>query len=196
MSARIAFFLSLCAIGVTSSCAHPNRVSRGLLQKLTKRGKPFVLVFGSVSTPTGRLARPEIRFIRQVNRSAPEFMLWSLIVSSGDRFYAILKTPPELPYLDEFYAEVGSADTGFDKITYVRLHQGDGPQAMYVGEIGMSPAQNRVAQGQAIVVNIRDDFQNAAQELKRLYPRFEGTVAKAALLGKPVPMAAPPARVR
>jgi hypothetical protein len=194
MQARTALFLCLCLTAMTS-CAHPNRISRSNLQRLTKNRDAFVLVFGSVLTPPGALARPAIRFVHQADRSAPEYLLWSLIISSGDRFYAVLKVPPELPYLDEFYAEVGSADTGFDRIDYVRLHRGDAPLAMYVGEIHMSPAQIRTVQGQKIVVSIDDDFKNAVQELKRLYPHFEGTITKAALLRNPVPMASPPARV-
>jgi hypothetical protein len=194
MHARTAIPLCLYLIALTS-CAHPNRVSRGTLQRLTKSRDAFVLVFGSVSTPKGILDRPAIRFVHQANRSAPEYLLYSLVISSGDRFYAVLKVPSELPYLDEFYAEVGSADTGFDRIDYVRLRRGDAPLAMYVGEIRMSPAQTRTAQGQKIVVSINDDFNNAVQELKRLYPRFDGTIAKAALLRNPVPMPTPPRRV-
>jgi hypothetical protein len=189
----LVLFLSVLAC---VSCAHPNRVSRGALQRLAKNHEPYVLVFGSVLTPPGTIAHPEIRFLYPASRSAPESMLWSLIISSGDRFYAVLQTPQALPQLDEFIAEVGSADTGFDKIDYVRLQKRDQPLAMYVGEIAMSPAENRTARGQTIVVNIRDDFQNAEQELKRLYPSFAGTIAKAALLRNPVPMAKPPERTR
>jgi hypothetical protein len=101
-----------------------------------------------------------------------------------------------MSYLDTFYAEVGYADTAFDKITFVRLHEGDTPLAMYFGEIQMRPAQNRSAQGQTVVVNIRDDFQNAERELRRLYPRFSGTIAKAGFLRSPVPAPTPPERVR
>jgi hypothetical protein len=67
---------------------------------------------------------------------------------------------------------------------------------MYVGEIRMSPAQNRTAQGQSIVVNLRDDFQNAENELKQLYPRFEGSIVEAALLRNPAPMTIAPGRIR
>jgi hypothetical protein len=171
-------------------------VSRRALQQLTKHHQPFVLVFGSLSTPTGTLAHPAIRFVHQVNRSSQEYVLWSLAISSGDRFYAVLQPPAGLPYLDEFYVEVGDANTGFDRIIYIRLQQSEAPQAMYVGEIRMSPAQNRTAQGQSIVVNLRDDFQNAENELKQLYPRFEGSIVEAALLRNPAPMTIAPGRIR
>lgn len=85
-----------------------------------------------------------------------------------------------LPYLDEFYIEVGSPTAGFDRIDYVRLRKAEEPQAMYVGEIEMIPAPQRTAQGQAITVRVHDDYANATQELKRLYPRFQGTAGKAA----------------
>lgn len=179
-----------------TSCAHPNRISARALRRLTKNGESFVLVFGSVSTPPGTLARPTIRFVHQADRSAPECLLWSLIVSSGDRFYAVLQAPHGMSYLDTFYAEIGSADTAFDRITFVRMAEGDAPLAMYFGEIQMRPAQIRSAQGQIVVVNIRDDFSNAQRELKRLYPGFEGTIARAGFLRSPAPASTPPERVR
>lgn len=195
MPVRAVSFLTLCLLALLS-CAHPNRISRGALQKLIKERQSFVLVFGSVSTPAGVLAQPVIRFVHPANRPDREQLLWSLTISTGDRFFAILQPPPGASRLDEFYTEVGSAGTGFDKILYVRLPKDDAALAMYVGDIHMSPAQNRTTQGQAIQVNIHDDFQNAARELRRLYPRFEGTVSKAALLRNPAPAAAAPERVR
>jgi hypothetical protein len=195
MNVRCSFVLCLGFMSLVS-CAHPNRISRSTLQRLTRDHEPFVLVFGSVSTPTGQLAHPTIRFIHQTTRKDPEYLLWSLNIASGDRFFAVLKRPEQLPYLDEFYVEVGSDEVGFDKIMYVHLRQGDAPLAMYVGDIGMSPAQQRMAQGQKIVVNIHDQFQAAAQELKRLYPRYEGTVTKAAILRNPIPIQAAPERTR
>lgn len=195
MVSRAPLVLSLCLI-IVASCARPHRVSRRALQRLTKHHQPFVLVFGSLSTPTGTLSHPAIRFVHQANRSAPEYVLWSLAISSGDRFYAVLQPPPELRQLDEFYVEVGDANTGFDRIIFIRLQESATPQAMYVGEIRMSPAQNRTAQGQAVVVNIRNDFQNAEKELKQLYPRFEGAIVEAALLRNPVPMTISPGRIR
>ena len=100
-----------------------------------------------------------------------------------------------MSYLDEFTAEVGSPDTGFDKITFVRLHERTTPLAMYVGEMGVSPAEDRVAQGQKVVVTTRDDFQNAEKELRRLYPGFDGTVEKVALLRNPRPPSTPLERI-
>jgi len=146
-------------------------------------GTPFVLVFGSLSTAQGAIAQPTIRFVHQASRTAPEYLLRSLTITNGERFYAILQRPMAAdytpPYLDEFYIEVGSPGTGFDRIDYVRLRQTEEPQAMYVGEIEMSPAPQRTVQGQALTVRVRDDYANAARELKRLYPRFQGTVGRA-----------------
>ena len=179
-----------------TACVHPNRISRGALQRLTRHRESFVLVFGSLSTAKGTLSLPTIRFSRQADRSAPEYLLKSLTITSGDRFYAILQAPREasytLPYLDEFYIEVGSPSTGFDRINYVRLQQGEVTAAIYVGEIQMSPAARRNVQGQAITVNVRDDLQSATRELKRLYPHFDGTVVKAVVLRNPAAPHAPP----
>ena len=194
MASRV-HLLCFCLI-ILASCAHPHRVSRRALRQLTKRHQPFVLVFGSLSIPAGTLTHPAIRFVHQTDRSSPEHVLRSVEISSGDRFYAVLEPPAGLPYLDEFYVEVGDVSIGFDRILFIRLQKSGAPQAMYVGEIRMDPAQNRRAQGQSIVVNIRDDFQNADNELKQLYPRFEGSIVEAALLRNPVPMTIAPGRVR
>jgi len=177
-----------------ASCAHPNRVSRGELRRLTKAHDPFILVFGSVETTPGTLAHPVIKFVHQKNRAAPEYQLWSLKITSGDRFYAVLRRPPELSFLDEFDTEVGSDESGFDKVLFVRLHRGDAPLAMYIGAISISPAENRTAQSQKVMVSIHDDFESAAQELKRLYPGFQGTVIKAAVMRNLAPLPAPPER--
>ena len=168
----------LCALSA-ASCAHPNRITRGALDKVTKSGELFVLVFGSVSTSTAALARPEIRFVHPANGAAPESTLSTLTITSGDRFYAVLHAPPSMPYLDGFYTEVGSVPMGFDRVIYARIREGQAPVAMYVGELAISPAEQRAAQGQKVVVTARDDLQNAEKELRRLYPRFEGAVAKA-----------------
>jgi hypothetical protein len=193
-------FLDMVFLFTLTSCAHPNRVSVGTIRRLDKNREPFVLVFGSLSTSTPRLARPTIRFSHQAERSAPAYLLKSLTIISGDRFYAILQKPEEasytLPYLDEFYIEVGSSDVGFDRINYVRLHQMETPLAIYVGEIQMSPARLRTIPGQTIVVNVRDDFRNASLELKRLYPRFPGTIATALDMRSPVPAATGSSRTR
>jgi hypothetical protein len=113
-------------------------------------------------------------------------------VAGNHRFYAVLNKPAALAILDEFEAAVGSANTAWDKITYVRLHPGDGPLAFYVGEITVIPPPARNVPGQTMTVAIRDDFQNAAQELGRLYPEFTGATTKAPLLRAPVPISAPP----
>lgn len=194
MTARIAPLLP-CLIAL-ASCAHPDRVSRSTLQRLTARHEPVVLVFGSLSTPAGTLAHPVIRFIHKADKSSPEYLLWSLAVTRGDRFYAILNKPAQLPVLNEFIVEAGSAEIGFDKIMYNRLNPGDAPLAMYVGEIQVSPAQNRAVQGEKVAVDIRDEFPAAEQELKRLYPGFHGTVTKTALLRHPVPHAPPERRTQ
>lgn len=180
LARTLLFLLSLIAL---TSCAHPNRISRGALRRLTNNGASLVLVFGSLSTSQGAIPQPTIRFVRQEKRTAPEYLLRSLTITNGERFYAVLSKPIAadytLPYLDEFYIEVGSPATGFDRIDYVRLRNTEEPQAMYVGEIEMIPAPQRTAQGQAITVRVRDDYANATQELKRLYPRFQGTAGKA-----------------
>jgi hypothetical protein len=189
-------FILAVALVTLISCAHPRRVSRRSVRRLAKEHKPFVLVFGSLSTTTPEVAHPVIRFVHQTTRSAPEYLLWSLTISSGDRFYAVLQAPPQLANLDEFYAEVGDGSSSFDRIDYVRLRKGEAPLAMYVGEIRVSPARNRSAQGEKIAVNVGDDFESAAKELKRLYPDFEGPVVKTPLLRNPGRQAAPPERVR
>lgn len=194
MQTRTAVAL-LCAL-LLASCGRPYRVSRGAVNQLMKKHESFVLVFGSLSMQHDSNTPPTIRFVHQANRMAPQYLLYSLTISSGDRFYAILKAPPELKRLDEFEAEVGESGAPFDRITYVRLPADSEPHALYVGEVRVTPAQNRTAQGQMLAVNIRDDFQTASQELHRFYPRFAGSVSKVPLLRAPVPMPAPPARVK
>jgi hypothetical protein len=189
MTRRTVLALSILALG---SCARPNRVSRGLLRQLARKHEPYVLVFGSLSMPVDSTAHPTIRFVHQFNRSAPEYVLQEVTVAGNHRFYAILNKPAALAVLDEFEASVGSANNAWDKITYVRLHPGDGPLAFYVGEITVTPPPARNVPGQTMTVAIRDDFQNAAQELRRLYPEFAGEITKAPLLRAPVPVPAPP----
>jgi hypothetical protein len=176
--------LILCAIA-TLSCAHPNRVSRRALEKMTNSGEKVVLVFGSLSTPKGTLDRPAIRFLHAEKAPLQDDLLWQLTVSSGDRFYAVLHAPREAAYLDSFYTEVGSADAGFDRIFYRHIGEGEAPLALYVGELSVSPAQVREQQGQKVAVTTRDDFENAQLELRRLYPRFAGAIAKSGLLRNP-----------
>src|ERR1700733_11455375 len=189
MAPRTVLALSILAL---ASCAHPNRVSRGLLRQLARKHEPYVLVFGSLSMPVDSTAHPAIRFVHQSNRSAPEYLLQEVTVAGNHRFYAILNKPAALAVLDEFEAAVGSANTAWDKITYVRLHPGDGPLAFYVGEITVTPPPARYVSGQTMTVDIRDDFQNAAQETRRLYPEFTGATTQAPLLRAPVPVPAPP----
>jgi len=141
--------------------------------------------------PVDSTAHPTIRFVHQSNRAAPEYLLQEVSVAGNHRFYAILNKPAALAVLDEFEAAVGSANTAWDKITYVRLHPGDGPLAFYVGEITVAPPPARKVPGKTMTVAIRDDFQNAAQELGRLYPEFTGAITKAPLLRAPVPVPAP-----
>ena len=191
---RTVLVLSVLAL---SCCAHhPNRVSRGLLRQLSRKHQAYFLVFGSLSMPEHSAAHPSIRFVHQSNRTAPEYLLHEVTVSGNHRFYAILKKPAGLAELDEFEAAVGSPAVAWDKITYVRLHPGDDPLAFYVGEITVVPPASRNISGQTMTVTIRDDFQNAAQELKRLYPEFTGAITKAPLLRAPVPVPAPPARLK
>jgi hypothetical protein len=189
MSRRVVLALGIIAL---ASCAHPNRVSSGLLRQFARKHQSYVLVFGSLSMPVASTAHPSIRFVHQSNRTAPEYLLQEVTVTGNHRFYAILNKPAPLAVLDEFEAAVGSANTAWDKITYVRLHPGAGPLAFYVGEISVTPPPARNVSGQTMTVVIRDDFENAGQELRRLYPGFTGEITKAPLLRAPVPVAAPP----
>ena len=184
----------LCALFLCS-CGHPYRVSRGAMNKLIRQQKSFVVVFGSLAMEQDAAVAPTIRFVHQATRTAPVYVLHSITISSGDRFYAILQAPAALARLDEFYSEVGDG-AAYDRIAYVRLPQSDEPHALYVGEIRVTPAQDRTARGQTLAVNIRDDYENAGRELHRLYPRVSGSMAKMPLLRAPVPMPAPPPRVK
>src|ERR1035438_1087928 len=168
------------ALLATVSCVHLNRVSRGALERLTGNGDHFVLVFGSLSTPGGKLDRPAIRFLHRDTSGTPDALLWSTTISTGQRFYAVLLAPHTAKYLDAFYVEVGSEMAGFDRIIYAHMREGQEPLAMYVGEIEVRPAPDRSAQGQRVVVDARDDFRTAERELRRLYPRFDGAILKMA----------------
>lgn len=164
----------------TASCAHSFRVSGGALDRLKRNGDHFVLVFGSLSTPKGQLDRPAIRFLHPDDSGKVDAVLWSTTIATGERFYAVLRAPAPAEYLDAVYVEVGSETSGFDRIIYSRMREGQEPLAMYVGELEVRPAANRSAQGQRVVVEARDDFPNAEQELRRLYPRFDGPVLRMA----------------
>src|SRR5262245_48153389 len=137
MTARKLIVL-ICALAAIS-CAPRHRVSRGVVNGLLKRHEPFVLVFGSMSM-LGEAPPPTIRFVHQFTRTAPRYELYALTISSGDRFYAILRRPPALERLDEFEVEVGAAPSAFDRIAYVKLPRGGEAHALYVGEIRMTPA--------------------------------------------------------
>jgi hypothetical protein len=160
------------------SCRHSIRVSRGALDRLTRNSDHFVLVFGSLSTSGGKLDRPAIRFVHPGNSGTPDALLWSTTITSGARFYAVLRAPGPARYLDAFYVEVGSEASGFDRIIYAHMREGQEPLAMYVGEIEVRPVPDRSAQGQKVVVETRDDFQNAQRELRRLYPDFDGAIIR------------------
>jgi hypothetical protein len=167
--------LALTAALLITACAHPNRASQRAVRQLTSRGAPFVLVFGSLTTPTGRPAKPTIRFVYQTDRAHPQYLLAALTLSNDRRFHAILRPPNGAAYLDHLDIEVGSETTGFDRILYVHLPKQGVPVAMYIGELRIAPAQNRNAQGEKVVVSVVDNFGDATKELKRLYPHFEGT---------------------
>ena len=182
-------------LGIAGSCAHPNRVSRGTVNRLTKNHEAFVLVFGSMLPAQGANVEPVIRFVHQLNKTAPNYILHEMKVTNGDRFYAILKPPPDLKRVDQFETEVSWAQ-GYDKINFVRVARQRGAMAMYLGEIQMTLAEHRDASGRGTVaVTARDDFQNATTELRRLYPRFDGEIIKVPLPRSLVPAAAPPKRV-
>jgi hypothetical protein len=164
----------------TVACAHTVRVSRGALDRLKRNGDRFVLVFGSLSAAGGNPDRPVIRFYHPEIGGKPDTLLWSTAVAPGRRFYAVLQTPAGADYLDQFFVEAGSEASGFDRIIWSRPRREEEPLAMYVGEIEVRPALNRTAPGQKVVVETRDDFQNAQRELRRLYPDFDGAVVSSA----------------
>ena len=159
-----------------SSCARSMRVSGGALERLRRGGEHFVLVFGSLSIPEGKLDHPTIRFVHPGNPGLPDTLLWATTIATGERFYAVLHPPAGAEYLDAVHVEVGNEATGFDRIIYARMRADEEPLAMYVGEIEVRPAPDRNAQGQKVAVQTRDDFQNAQRELRRFYPLFEGPI--------------------
>jgi hypothetical protein len=178
--------LTVMAITQITACAHPHRVSQREVRQLTNKGTPFVLVFGSLATPAGRPGRPVIRFVYQKDRPHAEYLLASLTLSTDQRFHAILRAPKDtgqaIPYLDHFNIEIGSAETGFDRVLYVHLQRPEAPLAMYVGDIRIVPAQNRGAGGEKVNTSVIDNFREATLELRRLYPQFEGTLRDEARL--------------
>lgn len=169
------------------SCAHPPRAGRGAVDRLRRNGGHFVLVFGSLSTPAGKRERPVIRFIYPGNSANPDALLWSTMIATGERFYAVLRAPSPAVDLDAIYVEVGSEMSGFDRIIYANLNEEQEPLALYVGEIEVRPASNRAAQGQKVMVETRDDFPRALRELRRLYPDFERAIDSATPVQKSDP---------
>jgi len=105
----------------------------------------------------------------------------------GQRFYAVLHAP-SAKYLDAFYVEVGSETSGFDRIIYAHMREGQEPIAMYVGEIEVRPAPDGSAQGQQVVVDTRDDSSNAEREIRRLYPHFDGPILKTTVVRSAGPL--------
>src|SRR5215469_10352005 len=67
--------VALAAVLLITACAHRNGVSQRAVRQLVSRGAPFVLVFGSLTTPTGRPAKPTIRFVYQTDRAHPQYLL-------------------------------------------------------------------------------------------------------------------------
>ena len=177
-----------------TSCAHPYRISRGNLDRLISSRQPFVLVFGSLAATADTPGAPTLRFSHAASKLGPEFPLKNLEIAHGGAFFAVLQPPKNLPYVDEFYVEVGNAEAGFDKIVFLRVRQAEGPQAMYLGEITMSNARGENIRGHMLKVDVRDEFQNATRELKRQYPRFSGPIGKG-LAVRSAPTSPPPPRV-
>ena len=87
---RLRAVSSILILFATVSCAHLNRVSGVALERLTRNGDQFVLVFGSLSTPGGRLDRPAIRFLHPETSGTQDTLLWSTTIATGQRFYAVL----------------------------------------------------------------------------------------------------------
>lgn len=187
-----AMLLSLCFLG---ACTHPHRVARRQLTGLAKRGDRFVLVFGSVKTLDGASAaiikgasdRASIRFIHK--DASAESILREIGITSGDRFYALLKAPATAKYLDHFDAEVRWANRAYDKVTHIKLREAQGGSAMYIGEIemrvsaaGPSEDPKRPTPKQMVWITVQDDFGGASGELRRLYPSFGGRVLRSPLL--------------
>ena len=182
-------------LGFAVSCAHPNRVSRATVNRLTKSHEGFVLVYGSLLPAQGASHKPVLRFVHQVNKSAPNYILHQMTVTKTDRFYAILKPPVELKRVDQFETEV-SWGQGYDKINFVRVAEQRGGTAIYLGEIQMMPAERRDAPGRGIAVTVRDDFDAVTREFRQLYPGFDGKIIKGPMGRSQQPAADPPKRVK
>jgi hypothetical protein len=180
-------------LGFVVSCAHPNRVSRATVSRLTKSHEEFVLVYGSLLPAQGASHKPVLRFVHHVNKAAPHYILHQMTVTKTDRFYAILKPPVELQRVDQFETEV-SWGQGFDKINFVRVASQRGGTAIYLGEIQMRLAERRDAPGRGIAVAVQDDFDAVTKEFRQRYPGFDGKVVKGPMGRSSLPAAETPKR--
>ncbi len=201
---KLAGAATLAVLFLLSACtaAHARRVSARQLNKLAGSQEKFVLVFGSVKTleggrditRRGAKAGAAIRFIY----NDPSSVLQDVPISSGDRFYALLRPPAAATYLDQFDAEVRWVDPVYDKVTHTRLKD-DPAFAMYIGEIELNvldPAGDaiRTSRKQLFTVTVRDDFETANREIKGLYPKFHGEVIRSPQMRtRPGP---PPTRIQ
>lgn len=186
---RTAALVCICLLSACTA-THPRRISRKQLNQLTKRGDHEV-------TKLGKAAGAAIRFTHGERSS--ESVLQEIPISSGDRFYAVLRAPALAPYLDHFDTEVRWMDPDYDKVTHIRLAGRPNAFAMYVGEIEIQVAQAagpaRTSPKQILSVKVSDDFDHAAQELQRLYPKFGGELVRSPALRSLQPLpSAPPRR--
>lgn len=193
MATRGLIGIILC-LGFAVSCAHPNRVSRSIVNRLTKSQQEFVLVYGSLLPAQGAIHKPVLRFVHHVNKTAPHYILHQMTVTKTDRFYAILKPPVELKRVDQFETEV-SWGPGYDKINFVRVPQQNGGIAIYLGEIQMTLAERRDAPGKGIAVTVSDDFDAVTKEFRQRYPGFDGKIIKGPM-GRSLLPSADPKRAR
>jgi hypothetical protein len=182
-------------VGFVVSCAHPNRVSRANVNRLTKSHKEFVLVYGSLLPAQGASHKPVLRFVHQANKTAPNYILHEMMVTKTDRFYALLKPPAELKRIDQFETEV-SWGQGYDKINFVRVEQQTGGTAIYLGEIQMTLAEARNAPGRGLVVTVGDNFDAVTMEFRQRYPEFDGKIIKGLMGRSSLRLVDPPKRTK
>lgn len=151
-------------------------------------------MFGSMLPAQGAGAKPLIRFVHQMNLTAPMYVLHEMKVDTGGRFYAILQRPAQLERVDLFETEVNWGP-GYDKINFTRVAPTDRPVGIYLGEIQMTLAERRDAPGKGLMVSARDDFETAAKDFRRRYPRFDGTLVKGPMMRNPIPLSDAPKRI-
>lgn len=182
---------------------HPRRVGTKQLNRLLRNNDKFVVVFGSVKalqagrdvTDQGAGAGAAIRF----GHNDPASTLLELPVPNGQRFYVVLQAPDAQRYLDNFSVQVRWMDAEYDPLTFVRLS--DRPAfAFYLGEIEMTVAEGsgsgkRVTPRQILSVSVRNDFVAAAEEMKRIYPRFTGELIRSPLLDARPAAPTPPRKI-